>query len=162
VPDGSREALSTLKPIFGSKLLFFKNGVCQGIAFENLNSGVYYPSISLYMGARVKLNFGPQFTYEPVLLRKFLLNKEAHEEYFKNSHNISQAQSFSFINKLEPCYYIPQLFDYTYRDNCQVSDSVPICYKAVNDAAVEALAKLIIEDILDKVEETCELNNMWL
>jgi hypothetical protein len=136
------------------------------------------------MGARVKLNFGnchftfaiitfifrcfsmiflgPQFTYEPVLLRKFLLNKEAHEEYFKNSHNISQAQSFSFINKLEPCYYIPQLFDYTYRDNCQVSDSVPICYKAVNDAAVEALAKLIIEDILDKVEETCELNNMWL
>ena len=35
-----------------------------GIAFS-VPSGVYYPAISLYMGASVKVNLGPHFIYQP-------------------------------------------------------------------------------------------------
>ena len=55
---------------------FFKNGQPMGqfviskgkreggIAFS-VPSGVYYPAISLYMGASVKVNLGPHFIYQP-------------------------------------------------------------------------------------------------
>jgi Set1/Ash2 histone methyltransferase complex subunit ASH2 len=55
---------------------FFKNGVSMGqfviskgkreggVAFA-IPDGVYYPAISLYMGASVKVNMGPHFIYQP-------------------------------------------------------------------------------------------------
>jgi Set1/Ash2 histone methyltransferase complex subunit ASH2 len=55
---------------------FFKNGVNMGqfviskgkreggVAFA-IPDGVYYPAISLYMGASVKVNMGPHFIYQP-------------------------------------------------------------------------------------------------
>jgi Set1/Ash2 histone methyltransferase complex subunit ASH2 len=55
---------------------FFKNGVSMrqfviskgkregGVAFA-IPDGVYYPAISLYMGASVKVNMGPHFIYHP-------------------------------------------------------------------------------------------------
>lgn len=49
----------------GSTVFFFKNGVCQGLAFENLTQGFYYMGASLYNHARVKVNFGPSFEYFP-------------------------------------------------------------------------------------------------
>lgn len=49
----------------GSKLFFFKNGICQGLAFENIRQGFYYMGVSLYNNAKVKLNFGPGFEYPP-------------------------------------------------------------------------------------------------
>jgi hypothetical protein len=44
----------------GTYIEFFKNGVSQGIAFRNLIPAVYYPMISLYMGARCRANFGAE------------------------------------------------------------------------------------------------------
>ncbi|KAG7351290.1 SPRY domain containing protein [Nitzschia inconspicua] len=55
---------------------FFKNGYPmgefiiskgkrEGGAAFIIPDGVYYPAISLYMGANVKVNFGPNFIYQP-------------------------------------------------------------------------------------------------
>jgi Set1/Ash2 histone methyltransferase complex subunit ASH2 len=42
----------------GSRITFFRNGVSQGVAFVPLQRGFYFPAISLFMGARVTVNFG--------------------------------------------------------------------------------------------------------
>jgi len=49
----------------GSQIMGYKNGVCQGVAFENLHTGVYYPAVSLYRNVTVRLNFGPNFWAPP-------------------------------------------------------------------------------------------------
>jgi len=49
----------------GSKVVFFKNGQNQGVAFLDIFDGIYYPAASLYMGGTVKFNFGPHFKYPP-------------------------------------------------------------------------------------------------
>jgi hypothetical protein len=61
----------------GNHILFFKNGLPMGefviskgkreggAAFEGIPDGVYYPAVSLYMGASVKVNMGPHFIYPP-------------------------------------------------------------------------------------------------
>jgi hypothetical protein len=61
----------------GNHILFFKNGLPMGefviskgkreggAAFEGIPDGVYYPAISLYMGASVQVNMGPHFIYPP-------------------------------------------------------------------------------------------------
>jgi len=75
-------------------MIFFKNGVSQGVAYENLFEGMYFPAISLYksctVGAfpcslvvlvvvvvvyylvlnfivflQVSVNFGPHFRHPP-------------------------------------------------------------------------------------------------
>jgi hypothetical protein len=51
----------------GSKLIFFKNGKCLGTAFQDLKEGFYFAAISLYMNAKVRMNFGPEFEKPPVL-----------------------------------------------------------------------------------------------
>mmetsp|Transcript_25193 Transcript_25193/g.35296 ORF Transcript_25193/g.35296 Transcript_25193/m.35296 type:complete len:591 (+) Transcript_25193:74-1846(+) len=51
--------------LIGSEIVFFKNGVNQGIAFSNIYEGTYYPAASLYMGGMVKFNFGPNFKFPP-------------------------------------------------------------------------------------------------
>jgi len=53
------------KVLPGSKIVFFKNGQSQGIAFQDIFEGTYYPAASLYMGGTVKFNFGPTFKYPP-------------------------------------------------------------------------------------------------
>ena len=76
-------------PLSGSAttnhLRFFKNGYPMGnfviskgkreggVAFH-IPEGVYYPAISLYMGASVKVNFGPHFIYQPKKLPPALKN----------------------------------------------------------------------------------------
>ncbi|KAK4534874.1 hypothetical protein CDCA_CDCA03G0899 [Cyanidium caldarium] len=42
----------------GTYIEFFRNGVSQGVAFRALIPAVYYPMISLYMGAKCRANFG--------------------------------------------------------------------------------------------------------
>jgi hypothetical protein len=49
---------SSLPFLPGSRISFFRNGVSQGVAFVPLQRGVYFPAISLFMGARVTVNFG--------------------------------------------------------------------------------------------------------
>lgn len=50
----------------GSRIVFFKNGKCMGTAFNDLIRGTepycsYFPAVSLYMGCRVEVNFGPNW-----------------------------------------------------------------------------------------------------
>ncbi|CAG8465620.1 6853_t:CDS:2 [Acaulospora morrowiae] len=69
----------------GSKIIVYKNGVCQGVAFEDLYSFFpmvdertneenlteddgslgYYPAVSMFRGGTCTLNFGPYFRYPP-------------------------------------------------------------------------------------------------
>eukprot|EP01034_Spumella_vulgaris_P038652 gene38652-47738_t len=46
-----------------NKMIFFKNGVSQGVAYcgKDIPPAVYFPAISLYMKAEVRVNFGPSF-----------------------------------------------------------------------------------------------------
>ncbi|BBM97810.1 Set1/Ash2 histone methyltransferase complex subunit ASH2 [Marchantia polymorpha subsp. ruderalis] len=60
-----------LKPVSGSEILYFRNGVSQGVAFTDINDGTYYPAASMYTlpnqdVCRVSFNFGPEFRYPPV------------------------------------------------------------------------------------------------
>lgn len=64
--DKLNEALKNLKTVPGSRIIFFKNGKFQGVAFENINGGAYYPAISIYKNATVSVNFGPSFKYPEV------------------------------------------------------------------------------------------------
>ncbi|XP_046986451.1 set1/Ash2 histone methyltransferase complex subunit ASH2-like isoform X1 [Schistocerca americana] len=63
--DRVSECLKSLKPVKGSKIVFFKNGVNQGPAFIDIYGGAYYPSVSLHKNATVSFNFGPNFKYPP-------------------------------------------------------------------------------------------------
>ncbi|CAH2015498.1 unnamed protein product [Acanthoscelides obtectus] len=63
--DNVQERLKSLKPLPGSKILFFKNGECQGVAFEGIYQGAYYPTISLHKNVTVSVNFGPTFKCTP-------------------------------------------------------------------------------------------------
>ncbi|XP_026321754.1 set1/Ash2 histone methyltransferase complex subunit ASH2 isoform X2 [Hyposmocoma kahamanoa] len=63
--DNIQESLNNLKPLPGSKIYFFKNGECQGVAFEDIYQGSYYPSVSLHKNVTVSVNFGPNFKFPP-------------------------------------------------------------------------------------------------
>lgn len=59
------------KVVPGSEISFFKNGICQGTAFQELFGARYYPAASMYTlpnqpNCVVKFNFGPDFDFFPV------------------------------------------------------------------------------------------------
>ncbi|CAL8385234.1 set1/Ash2 histone methyltransferase complex subunit ASH2 isoform X2 [Gadus morhua] len=59
------KAEKSLKSITPSRMVFYKNGVSQGVAYENLFEGLYFPAISLYKSCQVSVNFGPNFKHPP-------------------------------------------------------------------------------------------------
>ena len=63
--DELSEALRNLRPLTGAKIHFFKNGVHQGIGFQDIYAGNYYPALSLFKNVTVSVNFGPNFKYPP-------------------------------------------------------------------------------------------------
>ncbi|XP_037868744.1 set1/Ash2 histone methyltransferase complex subunit ASH2 isoform X1 [Bombyx mori] len=63
--DNIQECLNNLKQLPGSKIIFFKNGECQGEAFSDIYRGCYYPAVSLHRTATLSVNFGPSFKYQP-------------------------------------------------------------------------------------------------
>lgn len=65
--DKINETLKNLHILQGSRIEFFKNGVSQGVAFEDIYAGSYFPAISIHKSATVSVNFGPAFKY-PTLL----------------------------------------------------------------------------------------------
>uniref|UniRef100_A0A182W2Z6 B30.2/SPRY domain-containing protein n=1 Tax=Anopheles minimus TaxID=112268 RepID=A0A182W2Z6_9DIPT len=65
--DRVNETLKSLKIQPGSRIHFFKNGVCQGEAFADIYKGAYYPAISLHKNVTVSVNFGPNFKHPEVL-----------------------------------------------------------------------------------------------
>ncbi|KAA8528072.1 hypothetical protein F0562_035059 [Nyssa sinensis] len=53
-----------------SEISFFKNGICQGLAFRDLYGGRYFPAASMYTlpnqpNCVAKFNFGPDFEFFP-------------------------------------------------------------------------------------------------
>lgn len=64
--DKVTETLKSLKVLPGSKIYFFKNGVCQGEAFTDMYGGAYYPAISVHKSATISVNFGPNFKHPEV------------------------------------------------------------------------------------------------
>lgn len=64
--DKITEALKNLRIVPGSKIIFFKNGEPQGLAFTDIYGGAYYPAISIYKNATVSVNFGPSFKYPDI------------------------------------------------------------------------------------------------
>ena len=63
--DKLQENLKNLKPLKGSKIIFYLNGKNLGEAFTDIYGGDYYPAIATYKQAKVKANFGPKFRYPP-------------------------------------------------------------------------------------------------
>ena len=63
--DQVTESLKALKVLAGSKLIFYKNGVSQAVAFNDVYGGHYFPTLSLHKSATVSVNFGPNFKYPP-------------------------------------------------------------------------------------------------
>lgn len=63
--DQVTEAVKALKPMEGSKIVLYKNGINQGDAFYNINKGAYYPGVAIYKSATVSVNFGPNFKCPP-------------------------------------------------------------------------------------------------
>ena len=63
--DISEQMDKIVKPQKGSKITFFKNGKCQGTAFEDIYGGPYHPAASIYKNATVTFNFGPRFRFSP-------------------------------------------------------------------------------------------------
>lgn len=68
--DTFKEAEANLTPLKDSKIAFFKNGKCHGIAYTDIKAGTYYPAISLFKSASASINFGPKFKY-PILDKSF-------------------------------------------------------------------------------------------
>uniref|UniRef100_A0A0R3X4A3 B30.2/SPRY domain-containing protein n=1 Tax=Hydatigena taeniaeformis TaxID=6205 RepID=A0A0R3X4A3_HYDTA len=63
---GDPQALEKqLQPLPQSKIVFYRNGECLGVAFRDIYAGAYYPAISIYKSATVSVNFGPDFKYPP-------------------------------------------------------------------------------------------------
>ncbi|MFH4977489.1 hypothetical protein AB6A40_004198 [Gnathostoma spinigerum] len=61
--DEVEETMRNLKPIKGSYIEYFKNGVSCGIAYQDVYEGFYFPAVSLFQGATMTCNFGPEFKY---------------------------------------------------------------------------------------------------
>ena len=45
------------------QILLFKNGKCQGVAFDDILGGTYYPAISLYKSATVRTESHDMYLY---------------------------------------------------------------------------------------------------
>ena len=54
--DHKKKIKANLKPGKGNKIQFYKNGKPLGVAFEEINDGVYYPAVSLFKSAKVKFH----------------------------------------------------------------------------------------------------------
>lgn len=63
--DMSEQVEKTMKPLKKGVITFYKNGINQGTAFEDIYEGTYFPGGSLYKNATVTFNFGPSFRYPP-------------------------------------------------------------------------------------------------
>lgn len=69
--DKISDTLKNLKILPGSKIYFFKNGECQGVAFQDIYAGAYYPSVSIHKGATVSVNFGTESLKHPEILKEY-------------------------------------------------------------------------------------------
>ncbi len=66
LPEYSSFKSKPMPTVPRSSIQYFKNGNHLGQAFSNLYLGKYYPAISLFNGASVTVNFGPDLIFAPV------------------------------------------------------------------------------------------------
>ncbi|OQV21068.1 Set1/Ash2 histone methyltransferase complex subunit ASH2 [Hypsibius exemplaris] len=79
VKDDLPKELQSLTPQRNSRIMFFKNGKSLGDAFTNIYAGQYFPCISLYKNATVKVNYGPRFDFPPTGLSFLPMSDRVHE-----------------------------------------------------------------------------------
>ena len=104
-----------------NEIRFFKNGIDQGTAYKgDIIQGVYYPAISLYKYACVRVNFGPFFIYPYNYVQKIAaslenLNDTAEaaannfsSQYFVGTLPVSELQPMSVEQKKIHSEYISQ------------------------------------------------------
>ncbi|OAF66945.1 hypothetical protein A3Q56_05331 [Intoshia linei] len=60
-----KEIANSLEMCSNASIEFFLNGKSQGIAYDGIYNGKYYPTISLYKNSTVTTNFGPNFVHTP-------------------------------------------------------------------------------------------------
>lgn len=63
--DEPAKALKALTPRVGSRIVYYKNGVPIGTAFEDIYHGTYFPAAGLYKNVTMAFNFGPNFEFPP-------------------------------------------------------------------------------------------------
>lgn len=63
--DTVAESLKNLQNLPKSKIIFYKNGVSQGVAYTDIFGGAYFPTLSLFKSSTASVNFGPNFKYPP-------------------------------------------------------------------------------------------------
>ncbi|KAF8977162.1 hypothetical protein BGZ46_007605 [Entomortierella lignicola] len=100
----------------GSKIIIYKNGVCQGVMWQDLfallpieqnakekdqltfDDGTqgYYPVISVYRNGKATANFGPDFKYPPSADPE----AEAENRPITEDHNVWQPMSYRWEEKL--------------------------------------------------------------
>ncbi|VDL89606.1 unnamed protein product [Schistocephalus solidus] len=51
--DDPQAVEKKLRPLTGSKIVFYRNGECMGVAFSDIYAGPYFPAISIYKSATV-------------------------------------------------------------------------------------------------------------
>ena len=66
IKDDVESFQNKMKPLKGSFMEFYKNGVSQGRAFrDQLMTGSYFPAGSIFKNGLVRFNFGPDFDFPP-------------------------------------------------------------------------------------------------
>ncbi|KAK2167629.1 hypothetical protein LSH36_26g15165 [Paralvinella palmiformis] len=63
--DHIAEEEKNLRALSNSKIIFYKNGKCEGVGFQSIYAGTYFPGVSLYKNSSVTVNFGPKFEHPP-------------------------------------------------------------------------------------------------
>eukprot|EP00947_MAST-08B_sp_MAST-8B-sp1_P001698 g1698.t1 len=68
--SSSSSSMAAGEPTTHVTLRFYKNGLPQGVAFDDhpAEEGPYFPAASTYMGAKVRFNPGPAFAFPPAEL----------------------------------------------------------------------------------------------
>merc|ERR1712037_113702 len=121
--EGNIKTYSVAETIV-NHIRFFVNGkptghqlISHGIksydkAFDDIQSGTYYPAVSLYLTGRAKVNFGPYFVYLPIgksipnnlklcplsdLLKRPCHEHEIYQMWRKGTNNGAVFENFSYI-----------------------------------------------------------------
>lgn len=91
------KAAKELKPLAGSKIVFYKNGNKIGTAFEDIYNGVYYPAAGLYKNISITFNFGPNFAHPPTDSEYGSRYRGMHEAVFESQIEQSLADMLFLV-----------------------------------------------------------------
>lgn len=117
---------------FKNEIRFFKNGVDQGTAFKGSGiKGVFFPAVSLYRDALVRVNFGPYYIFPYNFVSKMAaqlgdgeqgeyyaeLALKYDSQYFAGTLPVSELQPLSTEQKKVHSEYVSQRRAHYYSNN---------------------------------------------